>query len=95
MKLRTLLLGSALLMAGGCSAVNAIGDRYDNCMGQDAYTLYRSSATNNAIRVHVATFDTTSGDQYNAGNCETTKNLFQYQTRVPVKYWCERGRYKP
>ena len=59
------------------------------------YTLYRSSAVmgGEKWRLHVATFDSADGVNYNRDNCETAKGLFQIQPGVTVTYWCERGVY--
>lgn len=60
---------------------------------KSVYTLYRSSAVvgGDKWRLHVATFDSSDGSQYNRDNCETAKSLFQSQPGVTVTYWCERG----
>jgi hypothetical protein len=57
------------------------------------YTLYRSSAVagGEKARVHVATFDSDNGAEYNRDNCEIAKSLFHAQAGVTVTYWCERG----
>ena len=59
------------------------------------YTLYRSSAMNENARIHVATFDADAEEQYNKENCDTARSLFQSQDGVKVKYWCEKGFFKP
>jgi hypothetical protein len=46
------------------------------------------------MRIHVATFDSNDGDEYNRENCQTTMDLFQSQPNVKVRYWCEKGRYR-
>lgn len=46
------------------------------------------------LRIHVATFDSNDGDEYNRENCMTTMDLFQRQPGVKVRYWCEQGRYR-
>ena len=82
MSMKTVSLATALLLA-------ACGTR------TDTYTLYRSSATAGPpLRIHVATFDSNDGDEYNQENCETARGLFQQQPRVTVRYWCEKGRYR-
>lgn len=60
---------------------------------KDVYTLYRSSAVvgGKTWRLHVATMDAADGAEYNRGNCEVAKKLFQSQPGVTVEYWCERG----
>lgn len=55
------------------------------------YTLYRDSTSGPGMRLHVATFDATEGEEYNQGNCNIARDLFQGQPGVQVKYWCERG----
>jgi hypothetical protein len=69
---------------------------------QSVYTLIRSSVIDSRpgrdesrppLRLHVATFDAADGEAYNAGNCEAARNLFQKQSGVTVRFWCERGRY--
>ena len=65
----------------------------------DIYTLYRDSAAGTpkegkAMRIHVATFDSSDGEQYNRENCQIAQGLFQNQPGVTVRYWCEKGRYK-
>ena len=67
------------------------------CRGDDVYTLYRSSPTEvgEHMRIHVASFDSVDGNDYNSENCEVARGLFQNQSGVTVKYWCEKGRFKP
>jgi hypothetical protein len=59
----------------------------------NVYTLYRSSAVidGDKWRLHVATFDSTDGAEYNRDNCHVAVELFQAQPGVKVTYWCERG----
>jgi hypothetical protein len=57
-------------------------------------TLYRSSVAIENARLHIATFDTADGFAYNWGNCQIAAELFQQQTGVKVRYWCEKGRYR-
>ena len=58
----------------------------------DVYTLYRTSYIGGeSARVHVATFDSRWGHEYNKENCTTARDLFQNQPDVSVKYWCEAG----
>ena len=58
------------------------------------YTLYRNSVTDETMRLHVATFDSSEGHAYNMGNCQTAQELFQKQDGVKTKFWCEKGSYK-
>jgi hypothetical protein len=66
------------------------------CDGGDSATsvLYRNSATDSNMRIHVATFDADGGEAYNRGNCEQAQSLFQTQPGVKTKFWCEKGRYR-
>jgi hypothetical protein len=67
------------------------------CPGDEThFRLYRSSAATQGAAIHVATFDATlqaeggGAAEYNRGNCEIARNLFQSQPGVIVTYWCER-----
>lgn len=60
----------------------------------DIYTLYRNSALDATMRIHVATFDTAEGKDYNAENCFAAADLFQGQDGVSTRFWCEPGRYR-
>ena len=60
----------------------------------NVYTLYRSSVIYPNARIHVATFDSKDGADYNQENCETARNLFQSQEGVKTKFWCEKGSFK-
>jgi hypothetical protein len=58
------------------------------------YTLYRSSALDDNMRIHIATFNADAEEAYNGENCEIARALFQQQPGVKVRYWCEKGEYK-
>ncbi len=58
------------------------------------FTLYRNSALDASMRIHVASFDTGEGEDYNNENCEAARGLFQDQNGVSVRYWCEKGRFR-
>jgi hypothetical protein len=45
------------------------------------------------MRIHIATFDSKEGEEYNRENCELARSLFQAQPGVTVKFWYEKGRY--
>ena len=61
----------------------------------DVFTLYRNSAVDKNMRVHVASFDVANGgDGYNDENCRIAAGLFQAQEGVTVRYWCEKGRFR-
>ena len=61
---------------------------------EQIFTLYRNSATDTNMRIHVATFDALEKEEYNRGNCEQAQLLFQNQSGVKTKFWCEKGRFK-
>lgn len=58
------------------------------------FTLYRNSVTNEQMRIHVATFDSSDGEQYNNENCNHAADLFRSQPGLGVRFWCEKGRFK-
>lgn len=58
----------------------------------DTSTLYRESVVED--RVHIATFDTSYGEEHNARTCEITRDLFQSQPDILVKFWCEKGTFR-
>lgn len=57
-------------------------------------TLYRTSAVIADARIHVATFDADANIAYNRDNCETARGLFQGQSGVSTRFWCEDGRFR-
>jgi hypothetical protein len=69
---------------------------FSACSESDSntYTLYRNTVHDETMRLHIATFDSNDAEKYNQGNCEITKDLFQKQDGVKVKFWCEKGRFK-
>ena len=78
---------TVVLILSGCGYV---GDSDAN-----TYTLYRQSAAGGDARVHMATFDADEREAYNRDNCDIAARLFMAQPGVSVKYWCEKGRYRP
>jgi len=64
------------------------------CDSNDNYILYRNSVTDETMRLHVASFDSSDGHAYNKGNCQIAQELFQKQDGVKTKFWCEKGKYK-
>ena len=58
------------------------------------FTLYRNSVLDANMRIHVATFDTSDGDAYNAENCRLAAELFRDQQGVMTSFWCEKGLFK-
>ena len=75
-----LVLASAIVLAAAAPS-------------DSVFTLYRNSALNAAMRMHVSTFDADQGTSYNQENCWTAQKLFQGQSGVTVTFWCEKGRY--
>jgi len=73
----------ALLTLNGCTA------------DQGTYTLYRTSVAVPELRIHVATFDTKDGPEYNRDNCFLASSLFESQPGTKTRFWCELGHYKP
>ena len=63
------------------------------CSGHDTYTLYRNSVGADSARIHVATFDAAEPGDYNRQNCEQARELFQAQTAIKTRFWCEKGRF--
>lgn len=58
-----------------------------------SYTLYRNSAVDAAMRLHVASFDAVDGAAYNRENCAQAQLLFAAQPGVKAKFWCEAGKF--
>ena len=85
MENRTLVF-VALWLASACAA-NAAFDA-------DTFTLYRSSVLNSSMRIHVATFDSDEGADYNRENCNLAADLMQHQDGVKTRFWCEPGRFR-
>lgn len=64
---------------------------------EDIYTLYRNSAVDEAVRIHVATFDVDDGPKThlrNMTNCMVVQKLFQDQPHETNKFWCEKGPFR-
>lgn len=59
---------------------------------KEVYALYRNSVMDQSS-IHVATFDTVEGANYNAENCNLAADLFQQQEGVQTRFWCEQGRF--
>jgi hypothetical protein len=59
------------------------------------FTLYRTSPVDASMRLHVATFDAMENENYNRENCLLAANLFAAQPGVRVRYFCEKGRFRP
>jgi hypothetical protein len=69
-----------------------------SCSGQarseDVFTLYRDSPLGQEMRIHVATFDSADGKNYNQENCRLAADLFQAQPGVTARFWCEMGHFR-
>lgn len=65
-----------------------------SCSQSNTYTLYRNSITDENMRIHVASFDSSDGENYNQENCRIAQELFQKQDGVKTKFWCEKGTFK-
>ena len=73
--------------------------------GDEAVTLYRNSPDDHSFRIHVGTFDTDNGVDYNFSNCRLAARLLNAnvaalaerngQPRNPrLGFWCEIGPFK-
>jgi predicted Fe-S protein YdhL (DUF1289 family) len=69
----------------------------------EVFTLYRNVPSDQAFRVHAATFDASGpngkgsefGNWSNMKNCERTQQMFQAQPDwKDVRFCCEKGRFK-
>ncbi len=66
------------------------------CDDNHVFTLYRASSLDANMRIHIATFDAAeSSPSYNQENCAITAGLFAQQLGVTVRYWCEKGTFRP
>ena len=73
------------------ASVPSFAHRGDHISNEDVYTLYRSSALDATMRIHMATFDSSEGADYNKENCSLVRDLILTVPSVKVAYWCERG----
>ena len=58
------------------------------------FTLYRNNHSNPAARVHIATFDTKNGGQYNELHCNKAVKYFRSDAKSrgsDERFWCEKG----
>ena len=60
---------------------------------ESAHTLYQGSQASANTRVHVATFDSASGEASNRANCELVRDLLKSQPGRIIPFWCEKGRF--
>ncbi len=54
-----------------------------------SFLLYRNSLIDSSLKIHIASFDTNEGAEYNAENCWLAADLFQNQPGVSTRFWCE------
>lgn len=65
----------------------------------DTQTLYRNSILDPSMRIHVATFDSAEGGEfnpdYNRAACSETAKLYQENDSAQKDWWCEKGSFRP
>jgi hypothetical protein len=86
--------GLAVLFFACCAALPATTTTAATDDSSVVFTLYRNSAVNGTLRMHVATFDAADGKAYNMANCSHAAELFEAQPGVKTRFWCEPGRYR-
>lgn len=86
--------GLAVLFFACCAAITATTTTAATDDNAVVFTLYRNSAVNGTLRMHVATFDAADGKAYNQANCHNVADLFEGQPGVKTRFWCEPGRFK-
>ncbi len=86
-------LGLAVLFAC-CAAISATTTAAPDDNSGVVFTLYRNSAVNGTLRMHVATFDAADGKAYSLANCDHAADLFEGQPGVKTRFWCEPGRFR-
>ena len=79
-------------MSGLCIMIAGIA--LLGCGDAITYTLYRNSVPIPDARLHVATFDSADGAEYNNENCLLARDLFQQQPGVKTRFWCENGKFR-
>ena len=67
----------------------------DTGRAPDVYTLYRSSPVDSSMRVHWASFDADQSEGYNQENCMAGADAMNAIPGITVRYWCEKGKYRP
>ena len=63
-------------------------------MEENVFTLIRNNHVNPLIRVHIATFDSANGPDFNAWYCQKAQDYFQKAAKErgsKEKLWCEKG----
>jgi hypothetical protein len=56
-----------------------------------AYTLLRNETVGDTARIVVATFNANETEEFNRGNCEHARELFQIEPSNRARFWCEKG----
>lgn len=56
---------------------------------EGTFILMRNSLLDSSMRIHIASFDTDEGSDYNSENCWLAADLFQNQPGVLTRFWCE------
>jgi hypothetical protein len=100
---RAVRAGLAIAVVLGLAACDRIKDRHK----AEVWTMYQSNPLDLSARVHFATFNSRlKGEQKegeatpNQSNCEMAAGVLNEKIRSansgaqPVRYWCEKGRYK-
>ncbi len=62
---------------------------------QSRYTLYRTNASDDAQRIHVASFDDTHDAVHNHENCNAAASQLVQRPGSIDRFWCEAGKYQP
>ena len=97
--MRKLLPSFALVLVSACSMDAGT-----------EYTLYRTGidfatkSHDETQRIHVATFDADQDAKYNRANCDFAQELLNASQphyrgsifqAIKIRYWCEKGRFRP
>jgi hypothetical protein len=80
-------------MSGLCIMIAGIA--LLGCGDAVTYTLYRDSVVIPDARLHVATFDSADGAQYNSENCLVARDLFQQQPDSQDEVLVREGKISP
>jgi hypothetical protein len=72
-----------------------VGIALAGCSDQGTFTLDRDGVLDPTMRIHVASFDSSNGADYNQENCQLAADLFGRQAGVVTRFWCEKGRFEP
>ena len=84
-------LNSIILIIYTIQIVNA------NVLDDSVFTLYRNNNDNPFIRIHLATFDSSNGEQFNLWYCQKAVQYFQEAAKSRgsnERIWCEKGYFR-